>query len=218
MRGYIFNAITLVVFVALGLNCAVGTAESGHTAVSDQNRGANYFWSAVAHARDGNDQQVIEDATMAIELLPENPTMVVMMYNLRADSHAKLGNYEQAVLDCTEAIRLSDEHQIYKKNDSKRSDLYATLYNNRAWYTYHLKRDFDQAILDATKAVELKPEKAGHYDTRGWVYLGNGDYIHAMDDFAKALELDPDLENSRDGLQKCQELQTATPPTDLNDY
>ena len=116
-------------------------------------------------------------------------------YYKRALENEKNGNYELAIEDYTEAIRLSPPNP-------------APLYNNRAWiYAYDLKTNFDQAIADATQAIRLDPNDADYYDTRGWAYLGKGDYNKAIDDFNKALQLDRNLESSKEGLKKIREVQ-----------
>jgi tetratricopeptide (TPR) repeat protein len=254
MRTVIFSAVTLVVFVALGLNCAY----------LRESRADGYTYNAKEAARSGNYQKAVEDATGAIELLmTKEPKDIfdnhclVELYQLRAESYNKLGNsekavldYEKAVLHLTEVIRLREDNGhdsvmiamdyttralIYAehlkrdfdqaiKDATKAIELYpydAEDYNLRARiYAYHLKRDFDQAIKDATKAIELEPEKAAYYDTRGWAYLGSGDNTRATDDFSKALQLDPNLESPKEGLQKVQESQAAPSPSapDLDDF
>jgi tetratricopeptide (TPR) repeat protein len=181
MRSVFFNVVTaivLAVFVTFGLNCAASTAGSGHT--TDLNQAVIYFVSAQNNVRIGNYQQAIEDATVAIELFPltEN-RLLARIYYIRAESYNKLGNNEEAVLDYEKAVSHSTKDEAPSALD----------YNQRAWiYAYHLKRDFDQAIKDATKAIELEPEKAAYYDTRGWAYLGSGDSTRAMRDFDQAIK------------------------------
>ena len=120
-------------------------------------------------------------------------------YVIRGRKNEENGNYKLAIEDFTEAIRLAPS-----SNPSP-----AILYNERAWiYAYYLKTNFDQAIADATQAIRLEPNEAAYYDTRGWAYLGKGDYASAIDDFLKALQLDPNMEKSKEGLKKSREAQT----------
>jgi len=237
MKNIIFSVVTLVVLVAFGLNCAPTATE--------------YYSRAAKHVDSGNYQQAIEEATLALKDLedltgrPEDgvikghPSFAAeygekraMIYELRAKAHDKLRNYNETTLDYekaaliyTETIRLLDslsrDYYNYDVAVQVPSRI-ARLYNNRAWiYTEYLKRDFNRAIEDATKAIELLSECAACYNTRGWAYLGNSDYSHAIDDFYKALQLDPKLESSQKGLEKVQELQATTPPSsalDLDDF
>jgi tetratricopeptide (TPR) repeat protein len=231
MRSVIFSAVMLVVFVVVGLNCAAHVLSSLNTSGTSTNENAesDYLFSDIKnHARNGNHQQVVKDATEMIEVYAEEEHVEFYrgeLYLLRAESYNKLGDnenavldYEKAILDYTEVIQRVEMKPEFEERNTGRL---AKIYNQRAWIcAYHLKRDFDQAIKDATKAIELKPEKAAYYDTRGWAYLGSGDYNSATDDFSKALQLDPNLESPKEGLQKIQDLQTAPSPLapDLDDF
>lgn len=115
----------------------------------------------------------------------------------RTEMYEKNGNYDLAVEEITEAIRVTPSN--YNP---------APLYNWRAWiYAYHLKTNFDLALADVNQALRIEPNDKSYLDTRGWVYLGMGDYNRAIDDFNKALQLDKNLESSKEGLKKVRELQ-----------
>jgi tetratricopeptide (TPR) repeat protein len=51
--------------------------------------------------------------------------------------------------------------------------------------------DYEQAIRDCDKAVELEPESADIYHNRGYVYYQAGRYPEAIRDLERSLELDP---------------------------
>ena len=117
-------------------------------------------------------------------------------YYNRAIANYRGGNYDLANENLAEAIRLSP--------NSPQS------YNLRAWiYAYHLKRNFDMAINDATQAIRLSSNNGSYYDTRGWAYLGKGEYDKATDDFFMALQLDPSIDGTREGLRIIREAQAA---------
>jgi WD40 repeat protein/Tfp pilus assembly protein PilF len=66
------------------------------------------------------------------------------------------------------------------------------------------KRDYDRAIADYAKAIELDPAKplyaarsAEAYYRRGELFFEKLDYDRAIADYAKAIELDPDNRNYR---------------------
>ncbi len=54
------------------------------------------------------------------------------------------------------------------------------------------KSNSDKAILEYTKAIEIKPDFAVAYNNRGFVYHKKGDFDKAMLDFTKAIEIKPD--------------------------
>jgi len=66
----------------------------------------------------------------------------------------------------------------------------AKFYIDRAM-AYEEKGQFDQAVDDFTKALEIDPKNAGAYYYRGIGYMNQGQYRWAIDDFNKALEIDP---------------------------
>jgi tetratricopeptide (TPR) repeat protein len=64
----------------------------------------------------------------------------------------------------------------------------AGAYNNRG-VTYVLIGQYDQAISDYTKAIEINPEFARAYNNRGVAYYFKGEYKKAWVDVSKAQSL-----------------------------
>lgn len=56
---------------------------------------------------------------------------------------------------------------------------------------YASNRDYDRAIADYTRAIEIDPKYARAYDGRGIAYTSKGDYVKAVADVTMALELRP---------------------------
>ena len=52
---------------------------------------------------------------------------------------------------------------------------------------YADKGDFDAAIADYNKTIELNPANADVYDHRGNAYIGKGNFGAAIVDFSKAI-------------------------------
>ena len=65
-------------------------------------------------------------------------------------------------------------------------------YNYRG-IAYREKREYDRAIEDLNKAIELGSNNAIDYNTRGTVYGEKGEYDRAIEDFDTAIELKPDF-------------------------
>src|ERR1700741_3153535 len=66
----------------------------------------------------------------------------------------------------------------------------AEAYNHRG-IAYYKQGQYDQAIADYTKALQIKPSDAEVYNNRGVVYGVTGQYDQAISDFTKALEINP---------------------------
>jgi tetratricopeptide (TPR) repeat protein len=66
----------------------------------------------------------------------------------------------------------------------------AKFYNSRG-IAYAEKGQYDQAIYDFNRAVELNPNDSKAYNNRGRVYRLKGQYDQAISDFNKAIEMSP---------------------------
>ena len=56
---------------------------------------------------------------------------------------------------------------------------------------YHDKGEYDRAIADYTKALEINPRDAVAYNNRGIAYRAKGDNESAIADYSKAIEMNP---------------------------
>ena len=68
----------------------------------------------------------------------------------------------------------------------------AVAYTNRG-NAYLGKKDYDRAIADYNKAIELEPKLAAAYANRGLAYGAKGDIDGAIADLDKAIDLNPKL-------------------------
>jgi len=66
-------------------------------------------------------------------------------------------------------------------------------YNNRALAYFRHQNNAVKAVLDATKAIQLKPDYAEAYNNRGFFYTQQGVFAQAVLDHTKAIELKPDF-------------------------
>ena len=57
--------------------------------------------------------------------------------------------------------------------------------------SYIIDHDYDRAIADYTKAIEIDPKFADAYYNRGLAYCYKQDYDRAITDYTKAIEIDP---------------------------
>jgi tetratricopeptide (TPR) repeat protein len=66
----------------------------------------------------------------------------------------------------------------------------AEAYYNRG-LAYQLKKEYDKAIADYTKAIEINPNDAEAYNNRGLAYGSKKEYDKAIADYTKAIEINP---------------------------
>src|SRR5687767_6757517 len=101
-------------------------------------------------------------------------------YNSGTDKYNK-GDLDGALTDYNEAIRLDPN--------------LAVAYMNRG-AIFAARNEYDKAIEDSTKAIELKPakveEQATAYTNRGVAYVGKGEIDKAIADADEAIRLKPD--------------------------
>jgi tetratricopeptide (TPR) repeat protein len=68
----------------------------------------------------------------------------------------------------------------------------AEAYFNRG-LEYYNNGDFDQAISEYNKVIQLVPNNSNPYYNRGLAYAGKGDLDPAISDYDKAIQLNPDF-------------------------
>ena len=68
-------------------------------------------------------------------------------------------------------------------------------YNNRG-VAYSKKGDYDRALTELTKAIQLNPIFAIAYNNRGDAYIGKYDYDRAIAELNRAINLNPTLEKA----------------------
>lgn len=97
--------------------------------------------------------------------------------NALGDEYWEDGDYQKAISYYTRAIKL-DNNELY--------------YFNRG-YCHDLLREYDAAIRDYTKAVQINPNYAEAFNARGFIYDSQGKFEEAIKDFSSAIKADPTL-------------------------
>ena len=90
-------------------------------------------------------------------------------------------NPDRSISGCTRIIEAGEEP----------SENLALAYYNRG-RSYSDKGDYDRAIADYDRAIELQPSYVIAYNNRGAAYGSKGDYDRAIADYDKAIQLQPD--------------------------
>ncbi|KAG7133973.1 Heat shock protein sti1 like [Verticillium longisporum] len=97
---------------------------------------------------------------------------------LKAQGNAAIAakNFDEAVDKFTQAIAIDPTNHI--------------LYSNRS-AAYASKKDWDHALEDAEKTVEIKPDWAKGWGRKGTALYGQGDLLGAHDAYEEGLKKDP---------------------------
>jgi tetratricopeptide (TPR) repeat protein len=103
----------------------------------------------------------------------------VHSYLLRGFTAEMENNFDDAITYYGEVVSLQPDSLILAEALAARGAIYAN------------KREYDLALSDLTKTVELSPKDARSYSNRGLAYLRKGDFAAAIEDFNKAIDLDP---------------------------
>ncbi len=110
----------------------------------------------------------------------------------RADDYPT-GRVADAWKDCEQGedrdLSIKGCTEFITKGDQTKQNL-AVAYHNRG-NGYGLKGEFDRAIADYTKAIELDPKYAHAYYGRGVAYGLKGEFDRAIADYTKAIEINP---------------------------
>ncbi|EKD18382.1 tetratricopeptide [Drepanopeziza brunnea f. sp. 'multigermtubi' MB_m1] len=98
-------------------------------------------------------------------------------------------NFDEAISKFTEAIAIEPTNHI--------------LYSNRS-AAYASKKDYENALSDADKVTEIKPDWAKGWGRKGAAKHGLGDLIGALDAYEEGLKLDPNNAQNKSGLASVQ--------------
>ncbi|CAH0056505.1 unnamed protein product [Clonostachys solani] len=94
-------------------------------------------------------------------------------------------NFDEAIDNFTQAIALQPENHI--------------LYSNRS-AAYASKKEWDNALQDAEKTTEIKPDWAKGWGRKGAALHGKGDLVAAHDAYEAGLKQDPNNAQLKSGL------------------
>jgi tetratricopeptide (TPR) repeat protein len=127
--------------------------------------------------------KAIEDYNKAIELDPKD----VDAYNGRGSAWYYKKKYDKAIEDFNKAIELDPKD--------------ALAYSNRA-EVWAQTKEFNKAITDANYAIKLDANLADAYNSRGFVYEKMGKREEAKQDYKRALQIEPDHQQAKEGLER----------------
>ena len=119
-----------------------------------------------------------------------------------ADTQDNLGYLYRNLHDYAKAEEyylqaLENRAQLFSQNPDAYRAILTGSYNQLA-YLYAHQNNFTKALETIDKAIELMPEEADYYDSKGEILLMKGDEQEALKLWQKVLELDPDFLQTHD--------------------
>lgn len=150
-----------------------------------------YRLRAIVYDQKGEVENAIADFGEIIRLAraSDPPYYLWQAYTQRASLHMKKGNFEFAIEDLTRSLDLN--------HDDDDPDTY----HLRAWAFFRLNHT-DQALSDAERSLELRPNRPATVSLRGRIFEALGLREEAIADFRRALSRDPNQHDSAAGLRR----------------
>jgi len=181
--------------------CELAPTESGY-----------FYQRGLAHWSNQQYDPALADFDQALKLRPDDVPALMARAGLRA-SHDDFGTELIADLDAVDRAapkgadaraRLGDLYQYagqpaaaidqYSKwiDSHNRDDVrMPSALNSRCWTRALAGLDLDQALADCNSALRLKSGTAAFLDSRGLVYLRQGNYDRSIADYDASLRLQP---------------------------
>lgn len=111
--------------------------------------------------------------------------------------------FEEAIQHFTKAIELNPNDHIFYSN---RSGCHASL------------QDYASAREDAEKCVSLKPDWGKGYQRKGLAEFYLGEYDKAIETYQKGLQVDPNNQQLKEGLERAQEEKKNPKGPQMDDF
>lgn len=182
----------------------------------DRNIAHAYLVGAIVSEQKKDIDSLIQFATRAIELDPQN----AYAYRLRAHGNWLQGNIAAGIQDATSALRWESHPYAYfvrailyysdKQFDLAFEDLDQSI-RMSPWSAHYwgrralwecLRRDFQKAISDANECLRTAPEEMFGLTARYISLAETGRITEALRDARRLLELDPSNEEARQFVDK----------------
>jgi tetratricopeptide (TPR) repeat protein len=160
------TAILLVLIACLFLNCFMQKEIAHPTTVSDYYVNGMYYYDVK-----GDIDRAIDSYTKSIEI---DSLHRAGPFEARGAMYIRKGDYKKALKDWDSSIVLS------------KSTRFVAPYIDRAQY-YLFMGDTARAIVDLSSAIDIDSLNYDALYYRGKIYLSNGNYKNAMNDFNQAI-------------------------------
>lgn len=126
--------------------------------------------------------KALEDTDQAFEIEPNS----FYVWNTRGLIHRRMKEFQKAIDDYTNAIKVNPN---------------SAAYSGRC-LTYYDFGKYEEAAADCSEAISLKPNTAMSYYYRGLARIKFEQNALAINDFRKAIEINPNFREAQNELDK----------------
>jgi len=172
---FIFHTLAILMFL---LSCS-----TGYNKHADQ-----YFDEGLVFYEKMEYDRSIDSFKKVLEVAPYGKDNNIVYSNLGM-AYFKQRKFDESIYQFTKALEL-----IPKENNKRKFKV--LMWRGNA---YQQNREFDDAIKDYSDAIQLIPnhENIKHiYLNRAWSWINKGDYDRAIEDFSRAISIDPKFDDS----------------------
>ena len=136
---------------------------------------------------------------------PTDADVLIAMHRLRRADDAWVASTQQHIRQAVDIFtarfkRLRGSGVLANRNQI------ASELNQMAWLVGNTVGDYEQAVADSRRSLELRPHSAGLLDTLGRAYFTEGDVTNALKYQRRAVKLEP---HSQQILRQLDEFEQA---------
>jgi tetratricopeptide (TPR) repeat protein/TolB-like protein len=159
-----------------------------------EQKNANLIKQAVKYADNASELERLYIKARALSAYGKYDSSSVILHQLLKKypdekyAYYLLGSHELNLFRYDKAIE-------YYSDAIKIDSLYKIIYN-QLMYAYDRIGNFEMALWAINKYIELAPDEANPYDSRGELYLNNGYPEKAIESYRRALAIKPDFYSS----------------------
>ena len=166
-----------------------------------------HFFRSEEYRQQANREEQMSHLRQGIEADPTDADVLIAMYRLPRADDAWVESTQQRIRQAVDifAVRLKG-----LRGTGVIANRYkiATELNQIAWLVGNTVGDYEQAIAQSRRSLELRPRSAGSLDTLGRTYFSEGDVTNALKYQRRAVKLEPHSQQIRRQLLEFEQARS----------
>lgn len=149
-----------------------------------------HYFRSEHYRKEADREKQIEYLRKAVEADPTDADVLIAMHRLpRADEKWK-AETKRYIDNAVKGFELIIQREMAAGEILNRADVSKNL-NQVAWLVGNTEGDFEKAIRQSRRSLELRPGSAGSLDTLGRTYFAVGDFENALKYQRRAAKMEP---------------------------